>query len=457
MICSLKEVAQLTGGELRGDNGDFAGAGIDTRALQDGQLFFALKGENTDGHRFIGDALGKGAAAAMVEKFDDSSSLPQIKVASCMGALQQLAQEKRRGFYGAVIAITGSSGKTTTKEMLRSILSKMGPTLAPPHSYNNRLGVSLTLASLECRHRYAVLEIGASAPGEIAELAQLVQPRIALITNAGRAHLQGFGSVEGVAVEKGSLLNVLRYDGVAVLPADDRFFRSWMQRAANCNVVSYGRSELSDCRLVRMQESCEGTSIELDCGLGALRCGLGVSGLHNGTNAAGAAAVAIVLGARHSHLQSGLADVRPMNGRLTPLPGPKGSELYDDSYNANPDSVRSAIDFLAARRGRRILVLGDMGELGETAAQLHEGIGTYAQQKGIDELHAIGSMAEMTVGGFVRYASADAKASGTVHEALEPMVSILSNQLNEGVTALVKGSRSSRMERVIEMLQGTKQ
>lgn len=448
MIHSLEEVAQLMGGELRGGDARFTGASIDTRQLQPDQLFFALKGERVDGAEFVGQAEKAGAAAAVVEDFV-ASELPQIRVKSSADALQQLGAEKRRRFFGAVIAVTGSSGKTTTKEMLRSVLSQAGSVLAPPHSYNNRLGVSLTLACLEQRHRYAVLEIGANAPGEIAELAQLVQPKVALITNAGRAHLEGFGSIEGVAAEKGSLLSVLNRDDVAVLPAEDRFFRDWSRRAGNSRVVSYGKNGLADCRLVELQENEEGLHIALELPTGLLKCKLRVSGVHNGVNAAGAAAVAMVLGIRPEHLRAGLVATQPMNGRLVRLQGPKDSCLYDDSYNANPDSVRSAIDFLAGRRGRRILVLGDMAELGEQAPQLHRDIGAYAREKGIDELYALGSMADATVKGF-------AGCSGKICESLEALAKSVRRKLSAETTALVKGSRSSGMERVIALLQGQK-
>ena len=446
MIERLDELALLMQGELNGD-GDvrFSGVSIDTRTLAPGQLFFALKGNNLDGHDFVAKAAKAGAAAAIVERFC-KSDLPQIRVDSAMDAMEALARRQRRDFFGAVIAITGSTGKTTVKEMLRAVLEQVGPVLAPIRSYNNRLGLCLTLCSLNPRQRFAVLELGANAPGEIAALADIARPRTAILTNAGRAHLEGFGSRAGVAKAKGELIDALPPEGWAVLPADEAFFLDWRRRAGSRRVIAYGSCELAESRLVCCQSTPDGLHIELDSLGKYLRCELKLSGRHNAINAAAVAAVALSLGAPVSAVETGLAQVQAVEGRLKHLPGFQGSDLYDDSYNANPESVRSAIDFLSERKGRRLLILGDMAELGSEAAELHREIGQYAGEKGIEQLYALGEMAAQS-------ASAFGPSGGHTYMKVQELADRVREELEPDTTVLVKGSRSARMERVVELLR----
>ena len=444
MINRLTQLAQLSQGEATAE-AVFSGVSADTRGLQPGNLFLALQGNAHDGHEFVAEAAAKGAAAAIVERRVEAD-LPQLQVASVMDCLEDLARQQRSEFYGAVVAITGSTGKTTVKEMLRSVLAQMGPILAPPSSYNNRLGVCLTLAGLSPEHRFGVFELGANAPGEIAALADIVRPRTGLITNAGRAHLEGFGNLAGVVNAKGELLDGLSLEGTAVLPVDDPAFVRWRRRCGNRRVTTYGQAALAESRLVRMRSLPVGQEIELDTRRGYLVCQLALPGLHNAINAAGTAALALSLGASLEQVKAGLEEVLPVSGRLTRFAGLNGSEIYDDSYNANPESVCRAIDFLAAKRGRRMLVLGDMAELGCNAAELHREVGRYAKSKGIEELHSFGELAAESA---LAFGGDDSQR----YSDLEQLTAGIKSFLAADTVVLVKGSRAARMERVVRELK----
>lgn len=445
MMERLQQLAELAEGKLSRD-ALFSGASVDTRTLQAGQLFFAFQGAHRDGHEFVAEAARKGAAAAVVTR-PCEGDLPMLQVASVAAAIEMLARRKRSEFGGSVIAITGSSGKTTVKEMLKNILSQMGSVHVPIASYNNHLGVCLTLSALTRQHHFVVLEMGASEPGDISQLAQIARPQVALITNAGRAHLEQFGSVARVAREKSEVLEALPDpEGIAVLPADESFFLDWCRRAARRQVISYGSQEAATCRLVKYLALPSGIRIELDTQLGVIGCDMKLCGRHNAFNAAAAAAVAIALGADSTQVRVGLEAMEAVNGRLQRLTGHNGSELFDDSYNANPESVRRAIDFLAECKGHRVLVLGDMAELGTDAPAMHREIGSYARECGIDEVYALGKLA-------AEAARAFHAQSGKSYEQLQDLLHAVKKRLTSKTTVLVKGSRSSRMELAVHSLQ----
>ncbi|MGI9344687.1 MAG: UDP-N-acetylmuramoyl-tripeptide--D-alanyl-D-alanine ligase [Gammaproteobacteria bacterium] len=445
---SLGWLAQLTSGQTRFD-AYFSGVSIDTRTLQPGELFFALTGGNRDGHDFVPQAMAAGAAAVVVERALDPA-IPSVQVSSSAKALEQLALEKRRRFKGVVLAITGSAGKTTTKEILGALVGVLGPTCVAEKSYNNKLGVCLTLCRLQSDQDYAVLELGANAPGEIAELAAMVKPHWAVLTNAGRAHLEGFGSVAGVVEAKGEILEALAADGVAVLPADQPAFEPWKERAAPRRCISYGHHAAAAYRLLNVQPNerahQQGLQIELTSDRGLVRAWLPLVGEHNALNATCAAAVAMELGATSEQIIAGLASVSGPQRRLQQLSPQQGGKIYDDSYNANPESVTHAIDFLSQQSAPRILVLGDMGELGAESEQLHRQVGAYARDKGLEHLFAIGPLA---------YQAAEAfglSDGGRIYSSQSTLRAVLDAELEQGATLLIKGSRTAGLDQLVDGL-----
>ncbi len=444
----LAEVAAACSGRLVGADAAFAGVSIDSRTIGAGELFFALRGERFDGHAFVGAAAARGAAGAVVEKAGDFS-VPQVIVKDGVAALATLAQSWRRRFDATVFGVGGSNGKTTTKELLASILEGAGPTLATRGNLNNHLGVPLTLLRLTAKHRYAVIEMGANHPGEIAALAAIAKPAIALVTNAGDEHLEGFGDLEGVARAEGELFAALAPAGVAVINADDPFHELWQTMAPTACRTSFGIDAPADVRATNLQGRIESgafvTAFTLSIGAGEARVRLGLAGRHNVANALGAAAAAHAAGVSLATIVAGLERVQPVSGRLQLKAGPRGSWLIDDSYNANPSSMRAGIDVLCSLPGERWLVLGEMAELGAHTEASHADIGDYARRAGVSRLFAIGAAARHAVAAFGARASwfddagrlADAVAAG----------------LEAGVTVLIKGSRLNRLERVVVRLQ----
>ncbi len=440
---TLAEAARIMDGKVSGDASlSFAGVCTDTRAIQPGILFFALRGERFDGKEFAADAILQGALGSVVDEARDGFN-PYIIVDDTRRALAALAAHWRSELAVRAVAVTGSNGKTTVKEMLAAVLSHAAPTHATPGNYNNNIGLPLTLLALEPRHEFAVLELGANAPGEIAELVAWAKPDVALINNAGDAHLQGFGSVRGVATAKGEILSALTGSGTAILNRDDPHFDFWRERVPGAaRVLSFGVHADADFRLL------SGADPVLQCRTpdGELSVNLAVPGLHNRLNACAVMAAASALHVAPAHWRAGLESFAGVKGRLQTVDLAGRGVVIDDTYNANPTSVKRAIDVLSARPERpRILVLGDLAELGDGAKAAHAALGEYARDAGIERLLTLGGM------------SAEA-AQAFGHEAagfteLEPLAALLQSELLPGSVALVKGSRSSRMERVIEALR----
>ena len=443
----LSDVAAMTGGRLVGGDAEFAGVSIDSRTIEQRQIFIALRGERFDGHAFLAGAQDRGAAGALVEKAADSA-LPQVVVRDTQAALTALAGAWRMKSAALVLGVGGSNGKTTTKELLATILGCAGPTLATRGNLNNHIGVPLTLLRLEPAHRYAVIEMGANHPGEIAALAALARPSIALVTNAGDEHLEGFGDLAGVARAEGELYAALGAAGTAVINADDPFADLWQTMARGARVVRFGIDAPADVRAQAIQGRIESgafaTTFLLAIDGSQARVRLGLAGRHNVSNALGAAAAAHAAGVGLFDIVAGLERTRPVAGRLQLKPGPRGSWLIDDSYNANPSSVRAGIDVLCALPGEHWLVLGEMAELGEEAAASHAGIGDYARRAGITRMFAMGAAARYAVDAF------GARASW--YEDAARLADELAASLEPGVTTLVKGSRVNRLERVVERL-----
>lgn len=444
----LSDVARRLGAERLGDDAAFARVVTDTRQIRAGDLFVALKGERFDGHDYVVQAKALGAAGAIVSRVVDGGGA-QILVPDTLLALQAYSTSWRQDFSLPVVGVTGSSGKTTTKQILAAVFAARGPVLATEGNLNNHIGVPLTLLRLRAEHRTAIIEMGANHGGEIALLAALARPDVGIVTQAGDAHLEGFGSRDGVAHAKGEMFSAL-HGGVAVINADDVYAPLWRGLAADASRLSFGFSETADVRasdLVGVPEQApEATEFTLHAPAGSQRVTLPLPGRHNVANALAAAAAGIALGLSLEEIGAGLGRVAPVAGRLAWSRTREGARLLDDSYNANPTSLRAALALLAGLPGERRLVLGEMRELGADAVELHEEAGRAARALGIERLYTLGALARHAANGFGTRAQA--------FEQLEPLVEALREDLGPDVTVLVKGSRGARMERVITLLTG---
>jgi UDP-N-acetylmuramoyl-tripeptide--D-alanyl-D-alanine ligase len=449
---TLTEFARLCGGQLRGSDAPFSEVVSDSRTLGAGQLFVALRGPKFDGHDFLAAAHAAGAAGALVSS-PRSLSLPQIVVADTQAALTQAARAWRGFFAGPLIGVAGSNGKTTTKEMTAAILAQAGSTLATHGNLNNHIGVPLTLLRLRPEHRFAVIEMGANRAGEVAALVALARPSVGMITNAGAEHLEGFGSLEGVARAEGEMVAGLTAASAAVINADDEFAGLWRSLTA-ARVVTFGvrtRAAEYSASEVRATVGEQGfrTQFRLHAPAGSAAIELSLGGAHNVANALAAAAAAASAGATLAQISAGLAAVRAVPGRLQFKQTKGGAWLIDDSYNANPSSVRAAIEVLTSLTGRRWLVLADMGELGAFAEDAHSGIGEFARAAGVERLYATGALAARAVESF----GAGARWFADTSQLASALTEALAGAGAE-VRLLIKGSRSNRLERVVEALTG---
>jgi UDP-N-acetylmuramoyl-tripeptide--D-alanyl-D-alanine ligase len=430
-----------------GTPADFSLVSTDSRSIKPGELFLALRGERFDGHAFVRDVLAAGAAAAVVDKAwvdaNDIDGLALLIVDDTRRAFATLAAAWRRTFSIPVIGVVGSNGKTTVKEMIASILAaEVGAErrLATTGNLNNDIGVPTMLLRLNAEHQAAVIEMGMNHPGETAELAALTEATVAIINNAQREHQEFMKTVEAVAEEHAAVISVLPADGIAVLNADDAYFALWKQTAGPRKIVSFGLNANADVHSVGY-----GAEFELVTPAGRSPLRLATVGEHNVRNALGAAAAALAAGCSLAGVVSGLESFRPVKGRLQRHAGRSGSTVIDDSYNANPDSVRAAIDVLNAVDGARVLVLGDMGEVGDQGGQYHEEAGSYARSRGVDAVLVLGEMTRATVRAF----GPGATHFNSTDELLQALLPMLSPQ----TTVLIKGSRFMRMERVVEALR----
>lgn len=444
MIASLGAAAESMNGTLHGEDRAFVGISTDTRTLRRDELFFALEGPNFDGSDYLDTAQELGAAGAVVSRLVDAN-IAQIKVDDTRRALGSFGAAWREQHDVTVIGITGSNGKTTLKELVKACLSQQAPTLATQGNLNNDIGMPLMLARIEDKHRFAVFEMGANHAGEIEYLTALANPDVVVITNAAAAHLEGFGSIDGVARAKGEILQNPDRPRTAVLNADDAYFDYWCTLVADIRMLSFGRSASADVYADEVVASGEQSQFRLHLPSAELDICLPLAGLHNVRNACAAAAVACSLGINATQIKKALEGVSPVSGRLQALPGANGATLFDDSYNANPLSVLAAAEFLSQLSGESWLVLGDMKELGSDAAVLHREVGEAARASGIDRLFALGELSRNTVEGFGEHAS--------WYGSIDALVDELSQKLNSSVNVLVKGSRSMHMERVVDALR----
>ncbi|KZE24943.1 UDP-N-acetylmuramoyl-tripeptide--D-alanyl-D-alanine ligase [Crenobacter luteus] len=440
------EAASLIGAEARGENVAFARVTTDSRAVKPGDLFVALKGERFDAHDFVAQALADGAAAALVDRGFALEGANLIVVDDTRLALGRLAAAWRDRFGGRVVGITGSNGKTTVKEMLAAILAAHAgadAVLATAGNLNNDIGLPLTLLKLSAAHRYAVIEMGMNHPGEIAYLTRLARPHVALVNNALRAHLGGFSGVEGIARAKAEIYEGLVADGVAVVPAEDAHVELFRAAAAGHETLAFGLAA-GDVFARDVALESAGSRFTLVSPQGDIAVALPAPGEHNVKNALAAAALALSLAVPLSTIAAGLAAFGGVKGRLQRKAGRDGRVVIDDSYNANPDSMKAGLDVLAAMPAPRVFVMGDIGELGDTAPMLHAEVGAYAKEKGIDAL--------VTLGPLSRHAADAFGAGATPFEDRASLLAHLDATLPAGATVLVKGSRFMKMETVVEHL-----
>ena len=448
-MMSLGEAAAAIGARMQGDDVRFEGVSSDSRSVRRGELFIAIRGEHFDGHAFLAKAKARGAAAAMVDvRHEGAPPLPTLVVDETRRGLGRLGACWRARFTPALIAITGSNGKTTAKEMLASILrahAGEAAVLATLGNLNTDIGVPLTLLRMRAAHRFCAVELGMNHPGEVATLAALARPTMALVTNAQREHMEFMHTLEAVAAENASVFDALPAEGVAVVNADDPQADYFRSAARGRSVVDFGldaRATVSGGYALRHLSS----EIRIQTPAGAVGATLSIPGAHNVRNALAAAACAHAAGVPPQAIGAGLAAFRPYTGRLQVKQATGGATLIDDSYNANPDSVRAAIDVLAGTSGRTLLVLGDMGEVGDYGADFHVEVGRYAREQGVTALFALGEQTAHSVAGF---------GEGARHFAdIKDLVAAAAGAATRGTTLLVKGSRFMQMERAVAALTG---
>ena len=421
----LSEAALATRGQLIGADVEFCCVGTDSRAIKKGQLFVALKGENFDGHEYAAQSLEQGASAVLVSKVSNVS--PAVVVEDTRLALGDLASHWRAKFDMPVVAITGSNGKTTVKEMLAAILKVAtaddASVLATQGNLNNDIGLPMTMLNLGKQHRYAVLEMGMNHTGELSYLSNLAKPNVALVNNAGTAHIGELGSLEAIANAKGEIFEGLADGGTAIINADDVFANLWKNLASKHQQVTFGLKAKADVT-AKYELHAASSDLELIAPNGTVKFTLLAPGLHNVSNALAAASAALALNVLLENIATGLSNFAGVKGRLQTKQGFAGAKVIDDTYNANPMSMKAAIDVLKASAGQRIFVMGDMAELGADAASMHAEIGAYAKTAGIEKFYALGELTKNAVTAF----GANAMHFGTVEALAESLKSMLKQQ-----------------------------
>ena len=450
----LSQAAQALQARMEGAEVQFSAVSTDTRSITQGDLFIALKGEKFDGARFVADALKAGAVAAVVNACSREelagSLAPEsgiLYVEDTRLALGKLAAHWRSQFDIPLVAVTGSNGKTTVKEMLAGILRSAAGSpesvLATEGNFNNDIGMPLTLLKLRAHHRYAVIEMGMNHPGEIDYLTRIACPDVAVINNATGAHLQGLGSVQGVASAKGEIFAGLKREGIAVINADDAHASLWRSLAGKHQVFDFAVTQTASVR-GKWTSNGYGGALQVRTPVGELQITLQVPGEHNARNALAAATAALALQIPLKTIATALEGFGGVSGRLQCKQARHGATLIDDTYNANPASMHAALEVLAQAKGKRVFVLGDMGELGEEAARFHSEVGVTARELGIERMLALGSLSTEAVREFGAGAQHFADIAG-LQDALE-------TELDAQTTVLVKGSRFMKMERIVQFI-----
>lgn len=450
-MMALSELAGSVSGELQGADAEFSAVSTDTRSINPGEVFFALRGERFDAAEFVAQAAAKGAAGAVVDAPVDVP-LPQVQVADTRLALADFAREWRQRSGVKLIGITGSNGKTTVKELIASICRVAfgeEAVLATRGNLNNDVGLPLTLLNLREQHKVAVAEMGANHPGEIAFLASIAKPDVAVLNNVARAHIEGFGSIEVVAETKGAIVDGLGAAGTAVLNHDDAFFPEWRERAGEATVVSFGDNAAADYRAENVEAIVRrgkpAFAFDLVTPAATLPVALPLAGRHNVYNALAAAAAAMAAGATPDDVAAGLATAENVPGRMRAFRHSSGAMIFDDAYNANPDSVAAAIRSLAEFKGKAWLVLGDMGELGDDAVEMHRETGRLARESGVEGLFCIGELGKEIGAGF--------GPGARWMKSMDELESALRDELVPGRNVLIKASRFMGLDRLVAVLE----
>lgn len=447
MQLHLNEISRSLFAQLIGGDTTISAVSIDTRTLQAGDLYIAINGKNFDGHAFIEQAEFNGAGAVMVDHLVDTD-LPQLIVPDTRIGLAELARLWRQKSNAQVLAVTGSNGKTTVKEMLAAILSVNASVLATKGNLNNDIGVPLTLLRLNESDRYAVIEMGANHAGEIAFSSRYALADVAIINNVGAAHLEGFGSLEGVAVAKGEIVSGLSTHGTAILNKDDAFYPLWQELAEERKIISFGFAKEADIRATEINSRIENhqfvTAFNLVTTQETIEISLKLAGQHNVKNALAAAAACLALGIGLSQIKQGLENLSPVTGRLQPYVGRLGNVIIDDSYNANPSSLKVALEVLSQCTGETWMILGAFGELGDDSVNIHREMGDMIKAYQVKRLFAVGENARYSVESFGE--------GGEFFANQEALIARLEAQLIGTETLLIKGSRAQRMENVAARL-----
>lgn len=440
----LSEAAQALQTVHHGEDITFTGCSTDSRKVIQGSLFIALKGERFDGHDFITDAYESGASASLTE-IDDPDFAPMIVVDNTLRAMGSLAGNWRGRFEIPLVTITGSNGKTTVKEILLSILQQKAPVLATQGNLNNEIGVPLTLFGMDSEHAWAIVEMGANHAGEIARMTRIARPTVALITQCAPAHLEGFGSIEGVARAKSEIYEGLDDKGIAIINADDDYAGFWSGRTRTLRQLSFGLEQEADLCARSIRSTDQGMGFDLCLPGDEFYVDLPLPGRHNVANALAAAACACALDIEPHLIRTGLERMSGVKGRLEKRLGINRSTLINDTYNANPASLRVALDYLKDCPGEHWLVLGDMGELGESGRSLHAAAGEQARQAGVEHLFTIGELSRSASGAF--------GSNARHYEDIDSLIADLKREIRSSVTLLVKASRAMHLEQVITALE----
>ncbi|MCK9607734.1 MAG: UDP-N-acetylmuramoyl-tripeptide--D-alanyl-D-alanine ligase [Methylomonas sp.] len=448
MNLQLAEITQAVQGRLIGNDLPVTGVGIDTRTLKPGDVYVAIKGQHFDGHDFCDKAEQAGASALLVSKTVDSS-LPRILVANTRLALAELAGYWRKKLPVKIAGVTGSNGKTSVKEMLAAIFATQGNTLYTQGNLNNDIGVPLTLLRLNEAYRYAVIEMGANHPGEIAFTSHYAQADVSVITNVGPAHIEGFGDINGVANTKAEIFENLAPQGVAVLNRDDNFYDFWLrEKVGKRKSVSFGLAAAADVRAENIQSrlDVQGFTTRFDLVTESTRqtMQLNLAGEHNVKNALAAAAVALQFGIDLLAIKRGLEQMQPVTGRMQPIVGRKGNIVIDDTYNANPASLKAALDAVGQSQQPLWLALGAFGELGANSPAIHAELGAMIKASPVTQLFATGELAKHTVDTF--------GDGGQFFESQAALIDTLNQAITGRETILIKGSRAQKMEHVVAAL-----
>lgn len=443
MHITCAEICNFLKLPFNGNDVAFNAVSTDTRTIQPGALFVAIQGKNFDGHDFLDVAIQQGAAGVVVSK-PYTANVPVLQVSDTLWAYGQIAAMHRAKFNIPMVGITGSCGKTSVKGMITAILQQVGTVLSPPGSFNNEIGLPKTLLELNAEHKYAVLEMGARKPGDIKYLMDLVNPNITVVNNVAPAHTETFGSIDAIAQTKGEIYRCLGPNGTAIINVDDQYAPYWLSSLTTQKIITFGLEHTADVTCAYIVEEHHRIKMELVTDQGTTQVLLPVLGIHNVMNALAAAAIARALDVSMDDIKAGLENFKTVTRRMELRKGKHGAKVIDDSYNANPNAMRFAVDVLAKQPGRKIMVIGDMLELGAESAERHKVLGQQIKAAGIDLLLAFGDFTRLAVEQF----GSNAKFFTDKNE----LITYLAAMLDPSTVVLVKGSHGMRLNEVVSAI-----